>query len=99
MQCKIKVLKTADSEDAVIGSGKLNNLSPQDCINELIKEMAKTAKVMEDPSMKIFLARVEAVVIAWARQEEGKDAMGLTQVSIHFERIKSLLAFSSLKCF
>ena len=84
-----------DNEEAVASSkSKLSNLSPHDCINELMNEMAKAARLMENPSMKDSPGKdAGSGSLSGHDHGDGRPEEGLTQVTIHYERIQEFASF------
>ncbi len=86
--------------------GKLSDLSPQDCLDQLMKEMSKTAQIMKDPSSARG-GSGSGGDPAVGRPGSGGGGSGggepvggasdtpsgLTQVAIHFERIQEFASF------
>mgnify|MGYP003695021871 CR=1 FL=1 len=82
--------------------GKLSDLSPQDCLDQLMKEMAKTAQIMKDPAASRAGGGGDPASGPPGSGSSGggeqgggaaSSSTGLTQVAIHFERIQEFASF------
>ena len=88
-----------DDEASANVPESLSDMSPQDCLGDLMEEMSRAAQMMKDPSSSSAAPSSGGIQTSAGQGSSGERAgnagpdTSLTQVAIHFERIQEFASF------